>query len=102
MNESEWKAFLAEYNRELLSCEEVVEVLPREVIKKGMAGLSPLPFGIQLRFHDFTFRRCKIFLLAIMHRYQIFQILLVRRVDVLMRLVDHDCIQVQNLAFAAF
>jgi hypothetical protein len=38
MNESEWKAFLAEYNRELLSYEEVVKVLPREVIKKGWLG----------------------------------------------------------------
>jgi len=38
MNESQWKAFLLEYNRELLSYEEVVEALPRELIKKGWLG----------------------------------------------------------------
>src|SRR5262245_20526644 len=38
MNEAEWKAFLTEYNRELLSYEEVVEALPRELIKAGWLG----------------------------------------------------------------
>jgi hypothetical protein len=38
MTESEWKNFLAEYNRELLSYEEVVEVLPPERIKAGWLG----------------------------------------------------------------
>lgn len=40
MNESEWKAFLAEYNRELLSYEQVVEALPRELIKEGWLGYA--------------------------------------------------------------
>jgi hypothetical protein len=38
MNETGWKALLKEHNRELLSYEEVVERLPREVIKKGWLG----------------------------------------------------------------
>src|SRR5437773_4417510 len=38
MNETEWKSFLAEYNRELLSYEEVVERLPRNLIKAGWLG----------------------------------------------------------------
>jgi len=38
MKESEWKTFLAEYNRELLSYEEVVEALSRETIKAGVLG----------------------------------------------------------------
>ena len=38
MNESEWRAFLTEYNSELLSYEEIVETLPREVIKGGWLG----------------------------------------------------------------
>ena len=38
MNESEWKSFLTEYNRELLSYEQVVEALPRELIKAGWLG----------------------------------------------------------------
>jgi hypothetical protein len=40
MIESEWKSFLTEYNRELLSYEEVVERLPRELIKAGWLGYS--------------------------------------------------------------
>jgi hypothetical protein len=40
MNESAWKAFLTEYNRELLSYEEVVEAVPRELIKAGWLGYS--------------------------------------------------------------
>src|SRR6266851_1738567 len=40
MNESAWKAVLSEYNRELLSYEEVVEALPRELIKAGWLGYS--------------------------------------------------------------
>src|SRR5437016_5447640 len=38
MNESEWKSFLTEYNRELLSYEEVVEHLPRNLVKAGWMG----------------------------------------------------------------
>jgi hypothetical protein len=38
MNESEWKMFLKEYNFELLSYEQVVEALPRELIKAGWLG----------------------------------------------------------------
>lgn len=38
MNEPMWKAFLTEYNRELLSYEQVVEHLPRELIKAGQLG----------------------------------------------------------------
>src|SRR5260221_7231533 len=38
MNETEWKTFFTEYNRELLSYEEVVERIPREVIKAGWLG----------------------------------------------------------------
>ena len=40
MNATEWKAFLTEYNRELLSYEEVVEALPRELIKAGWVGYA--------------------------------------------------------------
>src|SRR5882672_8491240 len=40
MNESEWKTFLIEYNRELLTYEEVVEALPRELIKAGWLGYA--------------------------------------------------------------
>ena len=40
MNEPAWKAFLTEYNSELLSYEEVVEALPRELIKAGWLGFS--------------------------------------------------------------
>jgi len=38
MNESEWKTFLTEYNRELLSYEEIVEQLPRRLITAGWLG----------------------------------------------------------------
>src|SRR3954468_17728672 len=38
MTESEWKTCLTEYNRELLSYEQVVEALPRELIKGGWLG----------------------------------------------------------------
>jgi hypothetical protein len=38
MNATKWKTFLTEYNRELLSYEEVVEALPRELIKAGWLG----------------------------------------------------------------
>src|SRR4051812_4097678 len=34
----EWKTFLNEYNRELLSYEQVVEALPRELIKADWLG----------------------------------------------------------------
>lgn len=40
MSESEWKTFLAEYNRELLSYEQIVEALPREIIKTAWLGYS--------------------------------------------------------------
>ena len=40
MNESDWKVFLTEYNCELLSYEEVVEALPRELIKAGWLGYA--------------------------------------------------------------
>ncbi|HTV39420.1 MAG TPA: SMI1/KNR4 family protein [Candidatus Sulfotelmatobacter sp.] len=40
MNESDWKIFLAEYNRELLSYEEVVEILPKEIINAGWLRYS--------------------------------------------------------------
>src|SRR5438876_777044 len=40
MTESEWKAFLTGYNSELLSYEEVVEALPREIIKAGWLGYA--------------------------------------------------------------
>lgn len=43
MNESEWKTFLTEYNRELLSYEQVVEALPRELIKAGWLGYNGAP-----------------------------------------------------------
>src|SRR5688572_17416099 len=38
MKEADWKAFLAEFNRELLSYEEIVERLPRELIRAGSLG----------------------------------------------------------------
>jgi hypothetical protein len=38
MNEATWKSFLSEYNRELLSYEEVVERLPRELLKTEWLG----------------------------------------------------------------
>ncbi len=38
MTESEWNAFPANYNRELLSYEQVVETLPRELIEAGWLG----------------------------------------------------------------
>ena len=38
MNEAEWKSFLTEYNRELLSYEEIVEALPRDFLKAGWLG----------------------------------------------------------------
>src|SRR5437773_11307888 len=38
MNETEWEAFLSDYNTELLSYEEVVESLPRQLIKGGWLG----------------------------------------------------------------
>lgn len=38
MKRPEWKPFLAEYNRELLTYEEVVETLPSELIKAGWLG----------------------------------------------------------------
>jgi hypothetical protein len=40
MTKAEWKTFLGEYNRELLSYEEVVEALPRELIKAGWLGYA--------------------------------------------------------------
>src|SRR5262249_33354681 len=40
MTESKRKTFLAGYNRELLSYEEIVEALPREVIKAGWLGYA--------------------------------------------------------------
>jgi hypothetical protein len=40
MTESEWKAFLTDYNRELLSYEEIVEALPKELTKPDW--LAPL------------------------------------------------------------
>ena len=40
MNTSDWKAFLREYNRELLSYEEVVEALSKETISAGWLGYS--------------------------------------------------------------
>jgi hypothetical protein len=43
MTESEWKTFLVEYNRELLSYEQVVEALPRELIKAGWLGYAGAP-----------------------------------------------------------
>lgn len=38
MTEPKWKKFLKEYNSELLSYEQVVEALPRELIKAGWLG----------------------------------------------------------------
>jgi hypothetical protein len=38
MNESAWKTFLMEYNRELLSYEQVVEALSPELIQAGWLG----------------------------------------------------------------
>jgi hypothetical protein len=38
MNETSWKSFLTEYNRELMSYEEIVERLPPELIKAGWLG----------------------------------------------------------------
>jgi len=40
MTESEWRTFLEEYNGELLSYEEVVEAIPRELIKGGSLGYA--------------------------------------------------------------
>jgi hypothetical protein len=40
MTESEWKTFLADYNRELLSYEQIVESLPRKIIKAGQLGYA--------------------------------------------------------------
>ena len=40
MNETEWKSFLIEYNKELLSYEEVVERLSPELIKAGWLGYA--------------------------------------------------------------
>lgn len=40
MNESQWSTFLGEYNRELLSYEEIVETLPSQLIKAGWLGYS--------------------------------------------------------------
>jgi hypothetical protein len=40
MTESEWRTFLAEYNGELLSYEEVVEAIPRELLKAGWLGYA--------------------------------------------------------------
>jgi len=45
MTESEWKTFLTEYNRELLSYEEVVEALPRKLIKAGWLGYADAAEG---------------------------------------------------------
>lgn len=38
MNESDWKSFLTDYNRELLSYEELVEDLPAEVLRSKWMG----------------------------------------------------------------
>src|ERR1700733_13673205 len=38
MTESEWKSFLAEYNKELLSYEEIIEQLSPELITAGWMG----------------------------------------------------------------
>jgi hypothetical protein len=40
MNETSWKSFLTEYNRELMSYEEVVERLPSELIKAEWLGYA--------------------------------------------------------------
>jgi len=40
MNQSEWKTLLTEYNRELLSYEEIVEALPRKLIQTGWLGYA--------------------------------------------------------------
>jgi hypothetical protein len=40
MNETSWKSFLTEYNRELMSYEEVVERLPSELIKADWLGYA--------------------------------------------------------------
>jgi hypothetical protein len=40
MNESSWRAFLTEYNSELLSYEEVIEALPLNLIKAGWLGYA--------------------------------------------------------------
>jgi hypothetical protein len=40
MTESAWKTFLTDYNRELLAYEDVVEALPREIIKAGWLGYN--------------------------------------------------------------
>ena len=44
MTESEWNAFLTEYNRELLAYEQVVEALPRDILKAGWLGFA----GVEL------------------------------------------------------
>jgi hypothetical protein len=46
MTESAWKTFLTEYNSELLSYEEVVEALPRDVIKAGWLGYAGATEGV--------------------------------------------------------
>lgn len=38
MNESEWITFLKVYNHELLSYEEVIEALPKQLVDKGWLG----------------------------------------------------------------
>jgi hypothetical protein len=38
MTESNWTTFLADYNRELLSYEEILEAVPRKLIKTGWLG----------------------------------------------------------------
>lgn len=43
MNKTKWKAFLTDYNRELLSYEDVVESLPCELIKTGWLGQNGAP-----------------------------------------------------------
>lgn len=40
MTEPQWKTFLNDYNKELLSYEKVVEALPREIIKAGWMGFT--------------------------------------------------------------
>jgi hypothetical protein len=40
MTESEWKTFLADYNSELLSYEQIVEALPRKIVKAGQLGYN--------------------------------------------------------------
>jgi hypothetical protein len=43
MNEAEWKGFLTDYNHDLLSYEEVVETLPRKLLKDGWLGYPGAP-----------------------------------------------------------